>query len=63
MGGKSLDSKGQEKKTRSEVNKEFFEKQSWELWVIFIMKMVTSLVFLIDDLTFLVYCEYEFQMT
>jgi len=63
MGARSLDSKGQEKKTRSEVNKEFFEKQSWELWVIFIMKMVTSLVFLIDDLTFLVYCEYEFQMT
>ena len=27
------------------------------------MKLVTSLVFLIDDLTFLVFCEYEFNMT
>ena len=28
-----------------------------------IMKLVSSLVFLIDDLTFLVYCEYEFGMS
>ena len=63
MGGKSTTESSKAKKSRSEVNKEFFEKQSWELWVIFIMKMVTSLVFLIDDLTFLVYCEYEFNMT
>lgn len=38
-------------------------KQTWELWVIFIMKLTSSLVFLIDDLTFLVFCEYEFGMT
>jgi MFS family permease len=60
MGGASAQSRV---KTRSEVNREFMEKQTWELWTIFIMKLVTSLVFLIDDLTFLVFCEYEFNMT
>ena len=30
--------------------------------MIFIVKLITSLVFLIDDLTFLVFCEYEFKM-
>lgn len=47
----------------SELPNEFFDKHTWELWIIFILKMVTSLVFLIDDLTFLVFCEYEFNMT
>lgn len=60
VGGSSSSSRV---KTRSEVNREFMEKQTWELWTIFIMKLVTSLVFLIDDLTFLVFCEYEFNMT
>lgn len=32
------------------------------MWVIFLLKLITSLVFLIDDLTFLVFCEYEFKM-
>lgn len=27
------------------------------------LKLVSSLMFLIDDLTFLVFCEYEFGMT
>ena len=47
----------------SELPDEFFEKHTWELWVIFLLKLITSLVFLIDDLTFLVFCEYEFNMT
>lgn len=37
--------------------------QTWELWSIFIMKWATSIMFLIDDLTFLVFCQYEFNMT
>jgi predicted MFS family arabinose efflux permease len=49
--------------THVEVKNEFLEKHTWELWMIFIMKMVTSLVFLMDDLTFLVFCEKEFNMT
>jgi len=28
-----------------------------------VFKFLTSLIFLIDDLTFLLYCEYEFHMT
>jgi len=60
IGGASAQSRV---KTRSEVNRDFMDKQTWELWTIFIMKLVTSLVFLIDDLTFLVFCEYEFNMT
>jgi hypothetical protein len=59
----SLNSSEKKRRSRSEVNREFFENQSFELWCIFIMKLVTSLLFLIDDLTFLVYCEYEFGMT
>lgn len=47
----------------SDIPNEFFEKHTWELWIIFILKLMTSLVFLIDDLTFLVFCEYEFGMT
>ena len=31
--------------------------------MIFIFKFLTSVIFLIDDLTFLLYCEYEFGMT
>ena len=31
--------------------------------MIFIFKFLTSLIFLIDDLTFLMYCQYEFGMT
>ena len=58
-----MKSGGSDKLDRAAVNKEFFEKQTWELWVIMIMKLVSSLVFLIDDLTFLVYCEYEFGMS
>jgi hypothetical protein len=46
----------------SDLPNEFFEMHTWELWVIFILKLITSLVFLIDDLTFLVFCEYEFKM-
>jgi len=49
--------------THVEVKNEFLEKHTWELWMIFLMKMVTSLVFLMDDLTFLVFCEKEFNMT
>lgn len=33
------------------------------MWLIFIFKFLTSLVFLIDDLTFLLFCMYEFHMT
>lgn len=51
------------KSSISELPNEFFEKHTWELWVIFILKLITSLIFLIDDLTFLVFCEYEFKMT
>ena len=50
-------------RSRSQVNRDFLEKQTWELWVIFLMKLTTSLIFLIDDLTFLVFCEYEFNMS
>jgi len=50
-------------KSREEVNAEFFDKATWELWVIFIIKLFASLMFLIDDLTFLVFCQYEFGMT
>ena len=41
---------------------DFFVWHTWELWVIFLVKLITSLVFLIDDLTFLVFCEYEFKL-
>ena len=34
-----------------------------EIWIIFIIKLFTSLIFLIDDLTFLLYCMYEFGMS
>jgi sugar phosphate permease len=49
--------------TRNEVNAEFYAKQTWELWIIFTTKFLSSLMFLIDDLTFLVFCQYEFNMT
>ena len=56
-------SSSQNAMTRSELNREFLHQQTWEIWIIFIMKLITSLIFLIDDLTFLVFCEYEFGMT
>ena len=34
-----------------------------EIWMIIFVKFVTSLIFLIDDLTFLLYCQYEYHMT
>lgn len=49
--------------TREEIVQDFYEKQTWELWIIFISKLLVSLMFLIDDLTFLVFCQYEFGMT
>jgi hypothetical protein len=49
--------------SRSELNREFMKQMSWEIWIIFMMKLISSLIFLIDDLTFLVFCEYEFGMT
>ena len=42
--------------TRSEVNKIFRDQATFELWIIFVIKLITSLIFLIDDLTFLLYC-------
>lgn len=51
------------KRSMAEINVEFGRQQTFELWLIFIFKFFTSLVFLIDDLTFLLYCLYEFHMT
>ena len=34
-----------------------------EIWIIFIVKLGTSIIFLIDDLTFLLYCMNEYGMT
>lgn len=31
--------------------------------MIYLIKLTTSLIFLIDDLTFLLYCEYEYHMS
>ena len=50
-------------KSRSEINALFRYQQTFELWLIFLFKFLTSLIFLIDDLTFLLYCEYEYHMT
>lgn len=47
----------------AEINVEFGRQQTFEIWIIFIFKFFTSLVFLIDDLTFLLFCIYEFHMT
>lgn len=51
------------KRSMAEINVEFGRQQTFEIWVIFIFKFFTSLVFLIDDLTFLLFCIYEFHMT
>lgn len=59
----SLDSEKLNQSNLSDLPNEFFEKHTWELWIIFILKLLTSLIFLIDDLTFLVFCEYEFRMS
>jgi fucose permease len=50
-------------KSRADINKVFKQQQSFEIWMLFIFKLITSVIFLIDDLTFLLYCEYEFHMT
>lgn len=50
-------------KSREELNSEFSEQSTFELWTIFILKFLTSLIFLIDDLTFLLYCMYEYKMS
>lgn len=49
-------------RTRAEINKDFFDHQTFEFWVLIVIKFLTSLIFLIDDLTFLLYCMYEFHM-
>lgn len=49
--------------SRAEVNRVFCEQQTFELWVIFIIKLFTSMIFVIDDLTFLLYCQYEYGMS
>jgi MFS family permease len=59
----SLQSKSSKKLSREDLNREFNDKQKWELWVVFVIKLFTSMMFLIDDLTFLVFCQYEFGMT
>jgi MFS family permease len=43
-------------KSRSDINKVFKEQQTYEIWMIFVFKLITSIIFLIDDLTFLLYC-------
>jgi MFS family permease len=45
------------------VSNAFKQQQTWEIWLIFIIKLFTSIIFLIDDLTFLLYCQYEYKMT
>ena len=50
-------------KTRAEIEKVFREQQTFEIWIIFIFKFLTSLIILIDDLTFLLFCQYEFKMS
>jgi hypothetical protein len=50
-------------RTRVEIEEEFTKQQTFELWLIFIFKFLTSLIILIDDLTFLLFCQYEFQMS
>ena len=52
-----------EMRTRVEIEEEFTKQQTFELWLIFIFKFLTSLIILIDDLTFLLFCQYEFQMS
>lgn len=49
-------------KSLAEINGEFSRHQTFEIWLIFIFKFLTSLIFLIDDLTFLLFCIYEFHM-
>lgn len=50
-------------KTRTEIERVFREQQTFELWIIFVFKFLTSLIILIDDLTFLLFCQYEFKMS
>lgn len=50
-------------KSRSEVNRVFCEQQTFELWVIYVIKLFISMIFVIDDLTFLLYCQYEYGMS
>ncbi len=50
-------------KSREQINAVFKEQQTFELWMMITFKFLTSLIFLIDDLTFLLYCEYEYHMT
>lgn len=50
-------------KSRTELFRIFKEQMTFEIWIIFIIKLVTSVIFLIDDLTFLLFCQYEFGMS
>ena len=50
-------------KSRAEVNRLFYEQQTLELWIIYLIKCCTAMIFLIDDLTFLLYCEAEYHMS
>ena len=50
-------------KSRTDISKIFKQQQTFEIWMMFVFKLITSVIFLIDDLTFLLYCEYEFHMT
>ncbi len=61
--GEAADNADIVKKSMAEINVEFGRQQTFEIWLIFIFKFFTSLVFLIDDLTFLLFCIYEFHMT
>lgn len=47
----------------SDLNQTFTSQMTWELFIVLITKFICSLMFLIDDLTFIVFCQYEFKMT
>jgi len=50
-------------KSFGEVNRAFFAEQSFELWIVIIIKLFMSMILLIDDLTFLLYCQYEYGLS
>lgn len=58
-----IDEDTDEIKSRSEINRIFCEQQTFELWIILVIKLVISMIFVIDDLTFLLYCQYEYNMS
>ena len=49
--------------TWMEVNKILCAQITFEICLCILFKFLTSLIFLIDDLTFLLYCMYEYHMT